>query len=83
MLFKKGLGDRELFFGFARKMAGEREFFIRKAIGWALREMSKADPEAAFDFLMEIKGRGASGLTLREGSKRLPEKMKKAVLKKD
>jgi 3-methyladenine DNA glycosylase AlkD len=63
------------------KMIGEKEFFIRKAIGWGLREMAKANPGKAFDFLMKVKNK-ASGLTLREGSKRLPEKMKKAIMGK-
>jgi hypothetical protein len=54
--------------------------FIRKAIGWGIREMSKSDPEVAFQFLMKIKDR-ASGLTLREGAKRLPDKQREIVLK--
>ncbi|MBI4684523.1 MAG: DNA alkylation repair protein [Nitrospirae bacterium] len=81
LLFRNGKGDKKLFFKFAEKMVGEKEFFIRKAIGWGLREMSKADTESVFDFLIRIKDK-ASGLTLREGSKRLPEKMKKMVLEK-
>ncbi|MBI5409163.1 MAG: DNA alkylation repair protein [Nitrospirae bacterium] len=52
-------------------MLHEKEFFIRKAIGWCVREISKASPDEAFEFLMKIKDR-ASGLTLREGAKRLP-----------
>ncbi len=62
-------------------MIGEKEFFIRKAIGWGLRDMSKSDPDAVFDFLMKFKGK-ASGLTLREGSKRLPESKRKILLEK-
>jgi len=78
--FREGKGDRRVFFSIARGMLGEKEFFIRKAIGWCVREISKADPIAAFKFLMEIR-ESASGLTLREGAKRLPEKMKKDVMK--
>ena len=63
-------------------MLEEKEFFIRKAIGWGLREIAKAAPDEAFGFLMKIKGR-ASGLTLREGAKRLPEKLKTQVLSID
>jgi 3-methyladenine DNA glycosylase AlkD len=81
LMFRKGEGDRKYFYDFAERMASEKEFFIRKAIGWCIREISKADPEAAFDFLMRIKDR-ASGLTLREGSKRLPERQRKLLLKK-
>ncbi|MBI5025291.1 MAG: DNA alkylation repair protein [Nitrospirae bacterium] len=71
LLFRKNEGDKKLFFDFAERMVSEKEFFIRKAIGWGIREMSKADPDEAFNFLMKIKDR-ASGLTLREGAKRLP-----------
>jgi len=79
ILFRKGGGDRELFFRLAGKMLDEEEFFIRKAIGWGAREMSIAHPGEAYAFLTKIKGR-ASGLTLREGSKRLPANMKESVL---
>lgn len=81
LMFRKGKGDKELFYDFAERMTSDKEFFIRKAIGWCIREISKADPEAAFDFLMRIKDK-ASGLTLREGSKRLPERKRKASTKK-
>lgn len=81
LLFREGRGDKNLFFRFAENMVEEKEFFIRKAIGWTLREMSKSDPEAAYGFLMRVKDR-ASGLTLREGAKRLPEGMRKKVLEK-
>ena len=30
-------------------MLEEREFFIRKAIGWVLRETSKRRPELVYD----------------------------------
>jgi 3-methyladenine DNA glycosylase AlkD len=81
LMFRKGKGDRIFFYDCAERMASEKEFFIRKAIAWCIREISKADPEAAFDFLMRIKDK-ASGLTLREGSKRLPEAQRKLLLKK-
>ncbi|HWR90060.1 MAG TPA: DNA alkylation repair protein, partial [Dissulfurispiraceae bacterium] len=79
LLFREGRGDRQLFFGLAEAMIREKEFFIRKAIGWTVRELSKADPQAACDFLLRVKDR-ASGLTLREGAKRLPGEMKKRVM---
>lgn len=81
LLLRKGVGDRGLFFGFAEEMIEEKEFFIRKAIGWALREMTKASPDEVFDFLMRIRDR-ASGLTLREGSKRLSKRQIEQVLGK-
>ena len=36
-------------------MGSEKEFFIGKAIGWCLREISKPNPDEAFAFLMKIK----------------------------
>lgn len=81
LLFREGGGDRDLFFRLAEGMIEEKEFFIRKAIGWTLREMSKADPQAACDFLLRVKDR-AAGLTLREGAKRLPEETRVKVLGK-
>ncbi len=42
--------------------------------------MSKANPDKVFNFLMKIKDK-ASGLTLREGSKRLPEKQRAIILR--
>lgn len=81
LMFRKGRGDKKLFYEFAEKMLSEKEFFVRKALGWCIREISKADPEAVFEYLIRIKDR-ASGLTLREGSKRLPERQKKILLNK-
>lgn len=79
LLFRQDMGGKKLFFEFAERMVSEKEFFIRKAIGWGIREMSKANTEVALRFLMKIRDR-ASGLTLREGAKRLPDKQRKLVL---
>lgn len=49
---------------------GSKEFFINKAIGWALREYSKTDPTWVADFLKRHRGQLAP-LSIREGSKRL------------
>ncbi len=79
LLLRNGRGDKGLFLNIAEKMISEEEFFIRKAIGWGLREMSKADPESAVAFLLKVKDK-ASGLTLREGSKRLDESDRAMIL---
>ena len=68
---RAGGGEFELFARFASRMVGEKEFFIRKAIGWVLRDVSKKRPELAYGFLSEHVNE-VSGLTLREGSKYLP-----------
>jgi len=49
----------------------DSEFFIRKAIGWALREYSKSDPEWVAGFAAEHKER-LSPLSYREAVRRLP-----------
>lgn len=46
----------------------EKEFFIRKAIGWVLREYSKTNPKAVADFISLHKNT-LSQLSIREGSK--------------
>ncbi len=45
---------------------GTKEFFLNKAIGWALREYSKTNPEWVRDFLAENK---LSTLSVKEASK--------------
>ena len=47
---------------------GSDEFFVNKAIGWALREYSKTDKEWVGDFIGRYKER-MNGLSVREGSK--------------
>ena len=56
---------------YADAMLGEREFFIRKAIGWVLRETAKKDPDLVADWLRPRAHR-ASGVTMREAVKYLP-----------
>jgi 3-methyladenine DNA glycosylase AlkD len=47
---------------------GSKEFFLRKALGWALREYSKTDPETVLGYVRRH-GNTLSGLTRREGLK--------------
>jgi len=75
---RAGAGDFELFASFASGMVGEKEFFIRKAIGWVLRDLSKKRPNLAFDFLLDHVSE-VSGLTLREGSKYLSEEQRETL----
>ena len=71
--------DFDLFAELAAGMLGEREFFLRKAIGWVLRETSKSHPDLAYGFLLEHIDRVA-GLTLREGSRLLPSDRRATLL---
>jgi 3-methyladenine DNA glycosylase AlkD len=69
---RRGEGDWTRFARLADGMLDGKEFFIRKAIGWVLREVSKKDPERVRAFVAERVNR-ISGVTLREAVKYLPE----------
>jgi 3-methyladenine DNA glycosylase AlkD len=43
--------DEKRLFGYCLKHGSQKEFFIRKAIGWALREYSKTNPAAVKKFV--------------------------------
>jgi 3-methyladenine DNA glycosylase AlkD len=75
---RAGGGDFELFASIASRMVGEKEFFIRKAIGWVLRDVSKKRPDLAFTFLSQHV-REVSGLTFREGTKYLPDEQRESL----
>lgn len=75
---KKG-GDLGRFFDYADSMLEEKEFFIRKAIGWVLREVSKTRPEPVCRWLAPRAHR-ASGVTMREATKYLGDRSKKELL---
>jgi 3-methyladenine DNA glycosylase AlkD len=49
----------------------DREFFIRKAIGWALRDYSVTDPEWVRTFVEQHRGR-LSALSVTEALRKLP-----------
>ena len=74
-VLSRGEGDFDLFARLAAGMLDEREFFIRKAIGWILREVSKRRPELAYRFLREHRD-AVSSLSLQEGAKYLPARMR-------
>ena len=62
--------DPTRLFGYAHTLADEKEFFIRKAIGWALRDYARWNPQAVTDFLVQHRA-SLSGLTVREAAKHL------------
>jgi 3-methyladenine DNA glycosylase AlkD len=70
---RRGGGDFDRFSTYADAMLEEKEFFIRKAIGWILRETSKKRPQLVRDWI-EPRIARASGVTVREAVKYLPEK---------
>ncbi len=62
--------DADRLFRYADRRAGDTEFFIRKAIGWALRQYGRVDPDAVRSYVASRDER-LSGLTKREALKRL------------
>jgi 3-methyladenine DNA glycosylase AlkD len=62
--------DSERLFTYCVRQSGHTDFFIRKAIGWCLREYAKTDPDAVRAFLNRERGRFAP-LTVREALKNL------------
>lgn len=69
----------ERFARLADPMLEERQFFIRKVIGWVLRERGKRAPGEVFAWLEPRKER-ATGLTLREASRYLSDEQRAALL---
>jgi 3-methyladenine DNA glycosylase AlkD len=67
----KGQTDWEMLSDFCLRRAHEKEFFIRKAVGWSLREYSKVEPARVADFA-EAHRDILSGLSYREATRRLP-----------
>jgi 3-methyladenine DNA glycosylase AlkD len=76
---RRGAGDFDRFCAYAEPMLGEREFFVRKAIGWVLREASKQQPDRVYAWL-EPRASQASGVTVREAVKYLAPAQRDAVL---
>ncbi|WND38808.1 DNA alkylation repair protein [Streptomyces sp. BB1-1-1] len=57
--------DTDRLFGYCLHQSGHGDFFVRKAIGWCLREYAKTDPDAVRAFVTEHRQRLAP-LSVRE-----------------
>lgn len=75
---RAGEGDWPRFTRYADVLWLEQEFFIRKALGWILRDTAKHRPELVFDWLLP-RAATASGVTVREAVKPLTEDQRAAV----
>jgi 3-methyladenine DNA glycosylase AlkD len=75
---RRGLGDSS-FYHHADIMLSEKEFFIRKAIGWVLREIAKRNPAEVFEWLAP-RTHIASGVTMREATKYLDEHQRHTLM---
>jgi 3-methyladenine DNA glycosylase AlkD len=68
----KGGASFDRFARHADALLDEKEFFIRKAIGWVLRETGKRRPDEVIAWLAPRTHR-ASGVTMREAVRYLPD----------
>lgn len=62
--------DQQRLFGYCRMRADHPDFFIRKAIGWALRQYAQREPDEVRIFLRDH-GHELSALSVKEASKHL------------
>ncbi|MEH7298881.1 DNA alkylation repair protein [Neobacillus drentensis] len=62
----KEITDEERLYRYISSNSDSKEFFIQKAIGWALREYSKTNPSSVKQFINE---NSLAPLSVREGSK--------------
>ena len=69
-LLRKEKTNAELLEKILKNNLGQTEFFINKAIGWALRDYSKTNPERVKNFIEENKEKMAK-LSIKEASKYL------------
>lgn len=76
---RRGRGDWPRFARYADAMLDEREFFIRKAIGWVLRDTGRTRPDLVHEWLLPRAAR-ASGVTIREAVKPLSAAQRAEVL---
>lgn len=75
---RHGDGDFARFGRYADAMLDETEFFVRKAIGWVLRDTARRRPDLVFEWLLPRAAR-ASGVTYREAVKPLSEEQRAAL----
>ncbi|PTT68479.1 DNA alkylation repair protein [Arthrobacter sp. HMWF013] len=68
----KARTDRDMLRAVIEPNLADPEFFIRKAIGWALREYAKTDPEWVRGFVSEL-GTQLSPLSRKEALRNLPD----------
>ena len=78
LALRRGEGDFTRFSRYADAMLAETEFFIRKAIGWVLRDTARKRPTMVYEWLLPRAGR-ASGVTLREAVKPLSAEQCEAI----
>lgn len=68
---RRGEGDWQRLERYADPLLEDREFFIRKAIGWILREAATRETDRVVAFVAP-RARRLSGVTWREATRKLP-----------
>jgi 3-methyladenine DNA glycosylase AlkD len=76
---RNGGGDFERFCRYADSMLHEKEFFIRKAIGWILRDTSRKRPDMVYEWLAPRAHR-ASTLTVREATRHMAKERQERLV---
>ena len=64
--------DADRLLGYCSRQAGHPDFFVRKGIGWALRQYARTDPGAVRQFIARHRDR-LSPLSVREATKHLAD----------
>ena len=75
---RSGRGEWDRFTRYADACWQETEFFIRKALGWILRDTAKRRPDLVFTWLLP-RAATASGVTIREAVKPLSAEQRAAI----
>jgi 3-methyladenine DNA glycosylase AlkD len=73
------LANWDRFATYADALLTDREFFIRKAIGWVLRETAKKHPDLVAGWIGP-RVHQVSGVTIREAVRWLPDDQRVALL---
>lgn len=74
-LNQKGRSNVDVTLVLARPLLNDPSPNVRKAVGWALREAGRQEPDAVYAFLRTHKA-GAHPTLLRESAQKLPESMR-------
>jgi 3-methyladenine DNA glycosylase AlkD len=61
------------------RLAEDRDDMVEKAVGWLLKETSRAEPQAVADYLLDNSQR-LSRTTIRYAAEKLPARLRKRVL---
>lgn len=76
---RKHVLQRQLLVETCRQLSRDKDFFIRKAIGWVLRELSDEDPPLMHEIFRTV-GPELSALSRKEATRKLPPEVRDRLL---